>query len=71
MPPHSPLVWRSGGAEPAHEWEVRAIARAWFDSPHLHRSHPGLPLEARGFLCLDAYRGKLTWRAVLDAGYCS
>lgn len=47
--PRSPLAWRSGGAESVCERIWRFIARIGFDSPHLHTSLPGLPLEARGF----------------------
>lgn len=47
--PHSPLAWRSGGAEPAHKGTTRAIVRVWFDSPHLHPTPRNL-IEIPGFL---------------------
>lgn len=54
--PESPMLWRSGGAEFVCEWIWRFIARIWFDSPHLHTSLPGLPLEARGLFAFCALR---------------
>ena len=33
-----------------HKGKTRAIARVWFDSPHLH-PRPGISLRFRGFYC--------------------